>query len=167
MAAVLDLISDCAVTLSSSSSLCKYKCTRNICEKANHAQMQKLGLCISCNKPDYAFGVNFCKRDEKVKAVSVFSGPLGGKISPPSFKLHPPQKKNNKRFCFVVFWMFFTFSLPTNAISPLNCISGKKNPESSGGMRKLIINAYSVHKPCMRFGTPKIYDLGTKAKGCM
>ena len=109
MAAVLDLISDCAVTLSSSSSLCKYKCTRNICEKANHAQMQKLGLCISCNKPDYAFGVNFCKRDEKVKAVSVFSGPLGGKISPPSFKFPPPKKKIINDFVLLFFGCFSHF----------------------------------------------------------
>ena len=47
--------------------------------------MQKLGLCISCNEPDYAFGVNFCKLDEKVKAVSVFFRAFRGKNFPPKF----------------------------------------------------------------------------------
>ena len=43
-----------------------------------------------------------------------FSGPLGGEISPPKFWISPPN--NNKFHLF--FWIFFTFSLPTKAISP-------------------------------------------------
>ena len=54
MAAVLDLISNCAVTLTNSSSLRKYKRAR---EKANPRKKWDW-LCISCNEIVH-FGVNY------------------------------------------------------------------------------------------------------------
>ena len=60
-----------------------------------------------------------------IKTVFFFSEPLGGGwggFSPISFKLPYPeyplplQKKKQQQILFV-FWMFFTFSLPTKAIS--------------------------------------------------
>ena len=54
-------------------------------------------------------------------ALSVFfSGPLGGK---------PPPPQTVTRFVRF-FWMFFTFPLPTKAISPQNYIS-RKNPDGA------------------------------------